>query len=264
MRIRLSAVVVVVLSMLCTQAAVWGQQSRSLFGGGSTLGRSVTGGSRSFAGGTGQMQQAATGAAGEVQTALQQITSEFVSAGARFSRESRQPGQFVGADTAEMQTFVGSVQAGQGVPGQSGSGLRSGSGLMGGGQNRRGTANRSGAARGGRRSTTQIRSSLSVGFRRPVAAPSAVSTALVRRLSRSRRVRTVSPVEVVIQGQTATLRGVVATDYDRALAGQLARLEVGIWQVRNELEVAAAPAEPEVPPPSEPVLEPPPPPPGTP
>lgn len=260
MRVHLPAAIIVVFTMLSTQAAVWGQTSRSLFGGSSMLGGSVTGGSRSFAGGTGQTPTAATGAAGELATALDRITTQYVSPQARFSREARQPGQFVGTDTAEMQSFVGSVQAGQNVTGQSRSGLQSGSGLSPGGQigqRRTGTANRPGAARGGRggrggrRTTTQIRTSLRLGFSRPVAAPSAVSAALVRRLSNSRRVQTVSPVEVVIQGRTATLRGVVATDYDRALAGQLARLEVGIWQVKNELEVAVVPAEPEVPAPGE-------------
>ena len=114
-----------------------------------------------------------------------------------------------------------------------------------------------GAAAGRQRGTTQIRASLRVGFRRPVLAPSRVSTALSQRLSTSVRVQAVSPVEVVIQGRTATLRGVVATNYARALAEQLARLEVGIGQVRNEIVVAVAPAEPELRIPDEPAVEPP-------
>ena len=261
MRIHLPAAIIVVFSMLCTQAAVWGQGTRSLFGTGGTLGGSVTAGSRNFAGGTGQTGQVASGEASELVTGLQQMTQQFVSSTARFTREGRQPGQFVGTSSQEMQGFVGSVQAGQTTGQQGRMGLRSGSGLQGVGRNRTVGANRPGAAAGRRRSTTQIRVSIGVGFRRPIVAPARVSRALAQRLSNCRRVQVVSPVEVVIQGRTATLRGVVATQYDRALAEQLARLEAGIGQVRNELVVAVAPAEPELPAPDAAGAEPPVPPP---
>jgi len=267
MGIHLPAAIIVVFSMLCTGAEVWGQANRSLFGTGSTLGGSVTAGSRNFASGTGQTGQAAgsSSQASELVTGLQQITQQFVSSTARFSREGRQAGQFVGTSTQEMQGFVGSVQAGQNTGQQGRTGLQSGTGLQGGGRNRTVGANRPGAAgraaAGRRRSTTQIRASVSVGFRRPVVAPTGVSRVLAQRLSNSRRVQVVSPVEVVIQGRTATLRGVVATQYDRALAEQLARLEAGIGQVRNELVVAVAPAEPELPAPDAAPAEPPVPPP---
>ena len=171
-----------------------------------------------------------------------------------FVRGNQQRGAFVGTSSAELQGFAGAVQAGQNTGGQtgrglqSGSGLRSGSGLSPGGQSRGGTPNQGRAGTGtGQRTSTQMRTLLRVGFTHPVAAPSAVSTALARRLLDSRRVQVVGPLEVVIQGRTATLRGVVATHYDRALAEQLARLEVGIWQVQNELAVAVAPDGPEAP-----------------
>ena len=248
MRIHLSAAIIAVLSLLCAQTAAWGQ-GRTLFGNSSALGGTMTGGvQRSFAGGTGgagevgQSAQNIGGVAGEMANALRGMTQQFISSSAT---NAGQAGQFVGADAGDMQSFVGDVQAGQ----------RRQTSVQGVSSRSSGRSNRSGGfgrgASRGRRTATQFRSTIRVGFSRSVVAPSRVSTALAQRLSRSRRVQTVSPVEVVIQGRTATLRGVVATGYDRALAEQLARLEPGIGQVRNELVVAVTPAEPELPAPGE-------------
>jgi hypothetical protein len=65
---------------------------------------------------------------------------------------------------------------------------------------------------------------------------------LSARLERSSRIRFQSPVEVTMREGTATLRGVVASEHDRALAEQLARLEPGVFQVQNELSVAPTPS----------------------
>ena len=48
------------------------------------------------------------------------------------------------------------------------------------------------------------------------------------------------PLEVTIRQETAILRGVVATQRDRLLAGHLARFEPGVREVKNELTVDAA------------------------
>jgi len=62
---------------------------------------------------------------------------------------------------------------------------------------------------------------------------------LVERLRRALGDRLRSPLEVTIDDQTAILRGVVATDHDRVLAGHVARFEPGVLNVKNELTVAA-------------------------
>ena len=57
-----------------------------------------------------------------------------------------------------------------------------------------------------------------------------------------KRIQFRGPMQISIAQRTATLRGAVASEYDRMLAEQLIRLEPGIRQVQNELTVAAAPA----------------------
>jgi len=54
-------------------------------------------------------------------------------------------------------------------------------------------------------------------------------------------IRRRSPITVTIEGQTATLRGRVASQEDRMLAEDLALMEPGISQVRNELVVEGSP-----------------------
>jgi hypothetical protein len=63
---------------------------------------------------------------------------------------------------------------------------------------------------------------------------------LVERLRKALGDRLSSPLDVTIDGQTAVLRGTVATDHDRRLAELVARFEPGVLQVKNELEVAGA------------------------
>jgi hypothetical protein len=62
-------------------------------------------------------------------------------------------------------------------------------------------------------------------------------------LRRTDRIKKLSAITVTVQGQTATLRGRVASQSDRQLAEALARLEPGIEQVQNDLTVQ--PASPE-------------------
>ena len=63
---------------------------------------------------------------------------------------------------------------------------------------------------------------------------------LAQRLQDILRDRLRSPLEVTIRDQTAVLRGVVATERDRVLAGHLARFEPGIRVVENELTLASS------------------------
>lgn len=86
----------------------------------------------------------------------------------------------------------------------------------------------------------QIRVALRLGFR-----PQPVSTARMQtfqtRLTRLPALRFVGPVEVLMEGRTAVLRGKVASEEDRELAEALTKMEPDVQEVRNELEVADSP-----------------------
>ncbi|HUT95440.1 MAG TPA: BON domain-containing protein [Thermoguttaceae bacterium] len=63
---------------------------------------------------------------------------------------------------------------------------------------------------------------------------------MATRLEKSSWLRPQSPMEVAIEGGTAILRGVVATEHDRVLAERVAKLEPGVRQVENLLTLAPA------------------------
>jgi osmotically-inducible protein OsmY len=252
MRISLPAAIIVVLGILGVQTPVWGQGTRTMSG------TSTTGSLFSSSGGF----ASSTGTSGGI-LGTTGGSSSTLSSGLSLQQQAG----FVGTTSQDIRTqgFVGAAQAGQTTGRQTGSGLsrtgsglsQTGSGLTSGRQTRTTRTNRTatagGAAARGRGTTTGIRATLRVAFSRPETAPGPgrVNNTLVQLLSRSPRVQALSPIQVLVQGRTATLRGVVATDYDRALAEQVTRLEPGISQVRNELVVAVAPAEPELAPPGE-------------
>ena len=71
--------------------------------------------------------------------------------------------------------------------------------------------------------------------------PSPDVSARITRLAQVGGVRTPSGVQVCVQGSTATVRGVVATPYQRSLVGNLVGLEPGVWHVDNQVIVVAAP-----------------------
>ena len=62
-----------------------------------------------------------------------------------------------------------------------------------------------------------------------------------KRLANTPNLGLLGPVEVTIQGETATLTGLVASPRDRTLAGLLLTLEPGISEVRNDLAVVQRP-----------------------
>ena len=244
MRVHLLIVMIALLGILATQSTAMGQGTRSSFGSSSQLGGGgFSAGSRTLGGGTGGLNIAGggdpfsgmTGAGGEI------TGSE------RFLRGNQQSAGFIGGGAENAAAFIGAMSEAAGMGGRAGQ-RRTGLGARGG--NRAGGANQGGGR--GRRGSTEIRASLRVAFNVPAKPPTRVSTALAQRLARTSRIRTVSAVDVLILDGTATLRGVVATDHDRDLVEQFARLEAGIWKVKNELVVAAKPAEPEPVPPGAP------------
>jgi hypothetical protein len=82
-----------------------------------------------------------------------------------------------------------------------------------------------------------VRTTLRLGFDPHRVESSAVSERLATRLPRIPGLETVSGVDVKMDGKTAVIRGVVATQRQRSLISRLALLEPGISDVRNELTV---------------------------
>ena len=113
------------------------------------------------------------------------------------------------------------------------------------GMNQRGM-NQFGNARGmnqlgrmGGRRTVNLRTQMTVGFQYPRLEAPQLRTTIERRLNSTSRIQTRGPLQMELSDRTATLRGVVATEEDRALAVRMARLEPGISEVVDQLSVAA-------------------------
>ena len=167
--------------------------------------------------------------------------------------QARTPGSFVGANTgqAAQQNFVGAAQAnpsggaqsGQGNFGMGGFG---GGGLGGGGFGmgaligRRLAQGGFGPGAGGNTTTTPppVRTTLALGFEQSAAAPQQVNSAIAQHLRALPGLHWQGPVQVEIQGRTAILRGVAATEHDRDLAERVVRLEATVDQVQNQIAVA--------------------------
>lgn len=94
---------------------------------------------------------------------------------------------------------------------------------------------------GGRNSARPtIRIPLKLGFApQPVSVPQFTSR-FESRLANLSAINTISPIHVAMEGSTAVLTGVVATEQDRQLAEGVASLEPEVETVRNEITVQAA------------------------
>jgi osmotically-inducible protein OsmY len=225
----LTAIATAILSVAALGRDAHGQWNPSsgssgMFGN-RTVGSSLSAGQRTFG-----SNPPGSGATTSDLSGVGQIDSSD-----RFVRDNRQPGQFVGNSSQSLQDFVGAVQANQRMNQRAGQGN-----LAGPSQNRSANANRSGTAKAAQ---TPIRTTLQVAFPYRKPAPDSLSSQLVRRLASSPQIHTRSPVEVQVVGGTATLRGTVASEHDRALAARMVRLEVGVWKVDNQLTVAPVPGE---------------------
>ncbi|WP_390621871.1 BON domain-containing protein [Crateriforma conspicua] len=62
---------------------------------------------------------------------------------------------------------------------------------------------------------------------------------LETRLQQTVRLASSSPIEVSVQGRTATLRGLVASESEKSMAETLVLFEPGISTVTNQLRVTA-------------------------
>ncbi len=143
----------------------------------------------------------------------------------RFVRDARQPGQFVGADSSDTQNFFSqqsNVSQLNNLP-----------------ANR--NANRQNAGRNGAQQnrTRILRRRLNPGFRYPQISETVVSSKINARFNRLSTPNAPLDIQVAVEGQTALLRGTVASEEERKLAETLVSLEPGVWEVRNELTVSA-------------------------
>ncbi len=220
---RMSLPATTLLATLVVVGNVYAQEgwtSSSGTFGNRTLGSSISAGQRTFGSNpaTGSRTTADLGSVGQLDS------------GDRFLRSNRQQGQFVGASSQDLQSFIGAVQANQRAGRQNRTRPT---------PNRPGDVNRPQSAQAGR---DEIRASLHVAFPYKKTLSTELGTQLAERLVKMPQIHTLSPLEVRVADGTAILRGTVATDRDRDLAERLARLEPGIWKVNNELVVAGEPA----------------------
>ena len=86
--------------------------------------------------------------------------------------------------------------------------------------------------------TPQIRTTLTIGPELAVAPSPQVNSSIAEHLGVLPALHWQVPAQVEMQGRTAILRGVVATEHDRDLAERVARLEPTVDQVQNLIVVA--------------------------
>lgn len=163
-------------------------------------------------------------------------------AGARFRRENRRRGQFVGADAFEQQTFVGSVQ-GVTQP----TGALPVTGITAAAQ---GPSAASINARRQRPAGNGIYDPpLVVAFDVPREAANEKRAALSVQLAKITALQGCR-ISLSLAGRTAVVRGQVEAENQKWLAEQLLLMEPGISQVQNQLLVSRAEArQPEMLPP---------------
>ena len=145
------------------------------------------------------------------------------------------PGQFVGNSAATSQAAL----AGESYVGTNGmnsqSMMRSGSGSGFGMSQQMGNQ----VGMQGPAFVPPFPAALSMDFDHPMTASTVGLGNLAKRIANARGIKTPAPLQLTVEGRTAILRGAVASEHDRLLVEQVARLEPGIWAVRNELTVGS-------------------------
>jgi len=223
--------------LLTATAPAWAQTSR-----GSTSSRGTSGssmfGDRTLGGGIqSNAQSAQQGASGAPQVgngdavAQSQEGAGTVSGDERFLRENRQ-GAFVGADTGDTVNLRSQM---------TGAGQQNFGNLF---QNLFGNSNISNDTG---RSNTQLRIPIKLGFAPRPIQTARVATGFTARLARLPEFHASGPIVVSMDGRTAVLQGVVASEADRQLAEKLVMLEPAVRAVRNELVVDPAATTEEIP-----------------
>lgn len=150
----------------------------------------------------------------------------------RFVRGNRRTGDFVGTDSREARSFVGSEQAtGSGSVRSAVDGLRE----------KRTVRTSLNQPRTPIRPTQMYDPKLKVAFDPPRSLQSARATALSQRLTRTFGAADVMPIGALVEGRKAIVYGTVASERDRYLAELLVLLEPGISDVQNDLVVKPRP-----------------------
>jgi len=199
----------------------WGQygSSSGMFGSRS-MGSTLSAGTRTFSAGA---------------TTSSTDTSGQISGSERFLRANHQAGKFIGTDSTEAAYAVRNFSA----YGTTGTARQ---------QQNRGTLRSSTAAAAQSAAQTNtvppFQTGISAAFTHPDFPVRQVSENLARHMEGVRGIKAAKSVQVAIQGDTAVLRGEVASARERALLEQIARLEPGVWHVRNELTVPPSKALP--------------------
>jgi osmotically-inducible protein OsmY len=93
--------------------------------------------------------------------------------------------------------------------------------------------------RGNTQAKSQFRVPLRLGFQPSAPASGRVGAQITGQLNKVQGLSSVGPINVSLVGQTAVLRGTVASEADRQLAEGLVRLAPSVQGVLNELEVAS-------------------------
>jgi hypothetical protein len=227
-------------------APAWGQTSGASGSfGARNLGGSYSQPASSFNGSTAARGAAAarttTGVGGTAAGATTRgdATVGQVTGAERFLRNNRQPGQFVGSDAVDAQNFLSQLTN----QGQNNN------------QQRRNNNNNNPnnlQNNATRQQVSKARVLTTIGFNYAPPTRVDVAATLQQRLEKSPRIARVGPITVQLEGRTAVLSGTVATAHDRELAALVARLEAGVGEVRNELQVAPAIPTSELTPPESP------------
>ena len=216
------AITVLATSVASAQGLTTGTSATSAFGTGTrTLGQGIQAPL-----GTGQ-----TGAPGSMVEQMN-TTAGQVTGNERFIQDNRQPGAFVGADTGEIQN-VRSQATGQGRGGQTG--LTQLNNIF-------SQFGQGGAGRGGAQQTTRrtLRAPIRLGFVSPRISTVAIGRRLTESVTRMPAFRDSEGITVTVEGRTAVLQGVVDSQQQADLLARIARLEPGVNNVVNELQITPA------------------------
>ena len=211
--------------MAAAAAVGWACEARAQAMPGMSSSSPSSSAARSLANRTGGARQGSmfgTGASGAVTTPTAAASEWMI-------QRSHQPGSFVGTDSTDKTGFVGAQQAldarARAVATGIGLGIR--------------LNNRVNQILQARRANEMYHPQVVVAFDVPSRDSAEVSSLLARQLAMTPAIRATSPIEVSVAGTTATIRGEVASERDRALIEQMALFEPGISSVRNLLTLQA-------------------------